>query len=737
MQTTSLATESVPVARPTRGTTSETLASALFFFAQWAFWSARYGDYLFAAQENSIFLYRPEFLTRWASVPSGLMCWASAFLVQFFALPLVGGAILALLGVALQATTARVFRLRGGFLALSFLPSCFQIVSSTWPGYFIFIPYNLPIVFSGFLGALFALAGLAIYRSFGALATRLVFAVLFAGLGYLVFGAWSVVGGILFAIDEGTRLDSRPRKGANRLALGIVLVALAILVPVALWRFWLFPKLQFRNVFSCGIIEDVRYERDSLTALFTYGFARLVPVYLTAVYFVARLVRLSAGRAPSATTRAQRRAEKRARDGEKKDSERGALDERALEKRRAKLVFELLFLVCVATFFLAYHNRAYFDSLKEYRALTKADWETILEIDAKNPKPNTTMVGYRNLALFETGRLSEEAFARPIGYYQTRTLSLEEESKAAGGNPLARIKARLWFWKASTETSAFRAAHELAFCHYGLPNSGARVATDNLVAAEGRAVSFLKTLAFAAVINGEKELARRYLREIEGSIFHKRWARARLAYLETNNFREGAPIVFTDPDYQKREEDARAALQGLPSLGEIADQRGVSLDELKKIDALVSSARDLLPKKSGISNKSHPNLAFLINVVEFDDYEAGSPRKKELALVSALMQKKKDVYLKYIDDYLALNGWSKGGAPRALEEGLAAWRYGEFDEKWNDCEYQFSPYVVEKMTYFIDYTRTFGASTLEQQELLRQTFSGDYVGFAVDDSVYK
>ncbi|MBP5621519.1 MAG: hypothetical protein J6X44_05845, partial [Thermoguttaceae bacterium] len=166
------------------------------------------------------------------------------------------------------------------------------------------------------------------------------------------------------------------------------------------------------------------------------------------------------------------------------------------------------------TFYASYHTRAFFDSLSAYRALLCSDWDRILEIDSKNPHPIGLMVALRNFALFQTDRLTEEAFSRPVGFYQTRTLSLEDEAKALAGNPYFKAKVKLHKTKASSERHAHRAASELLMCYYGLSNVGSRIATDNFVATEDRSVFCLKTLATAAIINGEKELARRYLREI-------------------------------------------------------------------------------------------------------------------------------------------------------------------------------------------------------------------------------
>ena len=346
------------------------------------------------------------------------------------------------------------------------------------------------------------------------------------------------------------------------------------------------------------------------------------------------------------------------------------------------------------------------------------------------------MVALRNFALFQTDRLTEEAFSRPVGFYQTRTLSLEDEAKALAGNPYFKAKVKLHKTKASSERHSHRAASELLMCYYGLSNVGSRIATDNFVATEDRSVFCLKTLATAAIINGEKELARRYLREIAQTLFHMGWAKARLAFLETHDFLKDVRDYNDDSEYLSEELERRKNDTSLLSTAEAASKFGVDVDLLEQIRDLIFQCRALRPFTDEISNKNFPNLTYLIDVVNLDEYDDSPIKKKELILISALMQKKGDFFLEHIDDYLALSGRSQGGAPRAIEQGYATWRYAQYDEKWRECEYQFTPETLENMDGFIEFTKAFGAGP-QQQIILRRYCAGCYWGFAADDATYQ
>lgn len=743
--------------------TPETWASFLLFAALWAFWSLRYGNYLFAAQENCAFLYRWEFLTRWLDVPDGALCWLSAFVIQFFYYPLLGGAILAGLGVAVQRATAKLLGWRGPAYAASFVPVCLITVSMTWPGYFIFIPFNVPLIFSESIAILLTLGVFALYRRIGTYRARLIFALVFAAAGYRFIACWAAIACVLFAIFEAT--DASERNLRQRLVRGGTLLAAAVLIPLALQRFWLFPRLKIYNVFSCGLIEDVRYDRDSLTAFFTYRFAQAVPLYLFVVYYWSRFLALRSSESAKAAAkkreeRLRRREEKRKEkealrrletgkanltnekdvDSKKqKNSDRLSdllLFERAEQKRKTQLLFESLFLLGVVVFFASYHSQSFFLGLEEIRALEDSDWERLLEIDSKIAHPISLTVGMRNLALYKTGRIAEEAFLKPIAGESTLTVDVEDNAKALSGNVFSKFKMQLFRWQTSTEHSCYRSMCELAFAHWGLTNIAARVSTDNLVATEDRSISFDKTLALAAMVNGEKELARRYLRELSQTLFYKKEANACLSYIDSNAFYDGVRDFYNDFDYDAALNKQRGERSG-SALEESAAKYGADLSDVKKIEKLVTSIRKERPTENRVSKKAYPNLTFLMEVVRFDDYDQSSLERKELILIAALLQKKGDVFLAHIDDYLKLKGCEKGGAPRAIEQGYATWRYANFSDDWNKCEYKFTPETLEYMDMFIQYTRQYGASGVAVQATLRHTFTGYYWGYAVDDSTFK
>ena len=721
-------------------TPGETLASALFFVALWLFWGVRFGDYLFTVQENSIFLFTWEYFSRWLQTPDGFLCYVTSFFIQFFYYPLLGGVIVAAFGVAVQRAIARILDWHGAAYVASFIPTCLFTVASTWPGYFIFIPFNVPLVFSGSIALLVSLGVLVLFRSVSSARCRLAFAFAWVIIGYLGFGCWATFACLFCAINELT-LQAKNDGALKRACIwrGVALIAGAIVIPILIQQFWLFPRLKFFNIFTCGLIEDVRYDKDSLTSVFVYGFSALVPLYFMIVFLISRLLlrRTTNASVSRARKRVERGREKS--DSKKANGQGPTLEEleRADAKKRAKLMFELLILLGVATYSATFHTRSFFDCLASCRALGAADWNRILEIDSKYPYPLEHMTGLRNLALFKTGRLAEEAFSRPIAGEATLPVTVADNAKALEGKPYYKFKMKMFQLKRSTERSAYRSMCELSFCHWGLSNDGARISMDNLVATEDRSLSFFRTMAFAATINGEEDLARKYLTEISKTLFYKDWANVRLAYLKSADFYKGLRDFNTDAEYAKEKDLLRAEDNSRPSLAETAERYHVSPDELQRVADLTASAREMRPIRNGKSKQAHPHLTFLKDVVKLEDYDSSSLIRKEVILISALFQKNGDFFLAHVDDYLKLKGCEKGGAPKAIEQGYATWRFSKFREKWTECDYKFTQDTLTNMEGFIAYTQqTYNTSTVAAQATLRESCAGTYWGYAIDNSVF-
>ncbi|MBR5243928.1 MAG: hypothetical protein IKW13_06820 [Thermoguttaceae bacterium] len=751
MKTDKTGQTNAPTNEKGRFPTAETATSGVFFLALWLFWGVRYGDFLFAVQENSFFLFRSDFFANWQEAPGGLLFYLTAFFIQFLYFPLVGGAILAAFGTVLQILTAKAVGLRGAGYALSLIPPCLLAVSATWSGYCVYIPFNNSLVFSGYLGASLALAALLAFRRIASPRLRLAFGLGVVAFGYPGFGFWAAFAGALCAFDELERWKASvlPKKRENgetpatptaaeidaeRSARRLRIVALflgAVVIPLAFYYFVFYSRVKFCNVFLQGLVEDVRYDKKGLLGTFVYGCAALTPIF----YVVARPAVLWRERRGATRPKKAAVAKKSAKASESSDASAVEREERA---RRGRLLAATVVLIGLATFAASYRTNNFFAILKATRALADGDWARILEIESKIAKPNEQCVALRNVALFETGALTEKAFERPIAGISTYDVDQADFEAAARGNSWAKFKFWLNEKKMESERAAVRASQELIFCRYGNTNIAARIATDNFVASEGRAASFYKTLALGAIVNGEDKVARRYLNELAQTLFHRDWARARLAFLDAPQFRDDLRYFGNDAEYLAA---AKARFESAPlraaTLDEAAKRWNVAPETVAAVADDVKKLRWMRPRKNEATLSSYPNLTFLLGVFK-DEYDAAAPETQELLLIAALLQKDGDYFLRNVGKYLAT--CPNGKAPKAIEEGLAAWRLTKFGDAWQTaegCDYPFSPETVAELNGFAGFLKTARSPQApEAQNAIREHCAGLYWGYLADESVF-
>lgn len=152
-------------------------------------------DFLFRAQEQSLFLPTSLFYRTLAIYPGGTLSWLGCFLTQFFYHPALGTAILTGLWAALFALGIWVFRVPPRWRALALIAPAALLAAIVQTGYFIFYAKLQGYLFVPTLGMLFSLLAAAGWRllppRYG---LRPMWMTLWACAGYPLLGAWSFLG---------------------------------------------------------------------------------------------------------------------------------------------------------------------------------------------------------------------------------------------------------------------------------------------------------------------------------------------------------------------------------------------------------------------------------------------------------------------------------------------------------------------------------------------------------------
>lgn len=108
----------------------------LFFLSMWILLGWYYGDTMYIAQQNSFFSTQPPLMDFIISHrPYGYLWWLGRAMLQLFHFPILGSAVTALMLTFISALTGYVFRLKGKFLIIQYLPSFLWTIHLFYKGF--------------------------------------------------------------------------------------------------------------------------------------------------------------------------------------------------------------------------------------------------------------------------------------------------------------------------------------------------------------------------------------------------------------------------------------------------------------------------------------------------------------------------------------------------------------------------------------------------------------------------
>ena len=443
------------------------------------------GDFLWKMQEQNLFLCTWLFFREQMVVPGGLLTWAGTFFTQFLYHPWMGVTMLAAWWMLLTWLLQRTFHLDGWRALLTVIPVLFILVTIVGMGYWIYILKLRGHFFLTTIGATAVTALLwALRKSVdgkhrplqGTKAEPLlpVVAVMLAcAVGYPLLGIYGLAATWVFSIWI-WRLE--PRRG-RALATSAAGVASVIIVPL----------LCYRNVFYQTNIDNIYFAALPLYFIREEYQEYYVPFYLLLLFFVLMAAlpqaRLSGGK-PSADAPAG------------KDRKGGkATTRHALWEALA--VGSLLLAAIAYTVCYWDRDENFHHELAMQHSIEQLDWEGVLrEAAAQEDEPTRAIVMMRNIALARLGRQGDEMYRYKNG------------SKR---------------YDAPFDMRMMLVNGPLVYYHYGLVNGCYRLNMEMGVEYDWRA-GHLKDLARCAVLNGEWQLARKFIGLLKQTIFFAEWA---------------------------------------------------------------------------------------------------------------------------------------------------------------------------------------------------------------------
>ncbi len=408
---------------------------AFFLFAVYIVYINQ--EVFYTAHDRSEFLFGEPFFNTLMSKPFGLMQYVGAWLTQFFYHPALGSVILVTIWVFIFFVGAKAFRLQGSASALMLLPVACLLVSVVDLGYWIYISTIRGYWFSQSVGYFIMLLLLWVARS---IPRKFYFVwYVFGVCIYPVLGWYALLFMLCLALTE---------KITWRELVGIVL----LLFTASIWHTQLYTNLKIDDVVLAGM---PRFETPSDNGpRLSYPFWLLGAVSL----FIS-------------------------------------LCSKFLTKWFVPVLCATLGVFY--TYSQMYYDQNYIDEMRMVRNASNDNWKEVLSIAADNPKPTTTIVMLKNVALMNEGGLLDSSFKKGNIGYPINTPD-------------------------TIHVSFLDIVSPLVYYNYGLINEGIRLNYEKAIQV-GFSPFYMKMLSRCNLAKRDKSLLDRYTSLLHHLLFYKNW----------------------------------------------------------------------------------------------------------------------------------------------------------------------------------------------------------------------
>lgn len=311
-----------------------------------------------------------SFIADMVSMPCGFVGYIASMMQSCFAMPWLGALLLTLLLVALAESMRRVFKVSAAWSGLCLVPSFMLILNYTEVGYMLWLVKTPALAFTMPLGMLISIGLTATAMVFHKLWIKLVLIVLYATVGYWLFGLFGLLA-CLFVVLPIIAEAIRTRQWKHlSIILGILLLALVL--PRVMYGQGLFT-MRVQDIYVAGLPDYIWNDAERY-------------LYYPALVAIAFCLLLS-------TTL-------------------------FTQKNIVCLIVSLIGMIVAAIclFNYTYRDSNFFDTLEQKQALEQGDYERVLDIarTAETP-PTRIQVMLTREALWQAGQAGDKMFAYPDG----------------------------------------------------------------------------------------------------------------------------------------------------------------------------------------------------------------------------------------------------------------------------------------------------------------------------------
>lgn len=311
-----------------------------------------------------------SFIADMMSMPCGFVGYIASMMQSCFAMPWLGALLLTLLLVALAESMRRVFKVSAAWSGLCLVPSFMLILNYTEVGYMLWLVKTPALAFTMPLGMLISIGLTATALVFHKLWIKLVLIVLYATVGYWLFGLFGLLACLFVVLPIITEAIRTRQWKHLSIILGILLLALVL--PRVMYGQGLFT-MRVQDIYVAGLPDYIWNDAERY-------------LYYPALVAIAFCLLLS-------TTL-------------------------FTQKNIVCLIVSLIGMIVAAIclFNYTYRDSNFFDTLEQKQALEQGDYERVLDIarTAETP-PTRIQVMLTREALWQTGQAGDKIFAYPDG----------------------------------------------------------------------------------------------------------------------------------------------------------------------------------------------------------------------------------------------------------------------------------------------------------------------------------
>lgn len=311
-----------------------------------------------------------SFIADMMSMPCGFVGYIASMMQSCFAMPWLGALLLTLLLVALAESMRRVFKVSAAWSGLCLVPSFMLILNYTEVGYMLWLVKTPALAFTMPLGMLISIGLTATAMVFHKLWIKLVLIVLYATVGYWLFGLFGLLA-CLFVVLPIIAEAIRTRQWKHlSIILGILLLALVL--PRVMYGQGLFA-MRVQDIYVAGLPDYIWNDAERylyFPALVAIAFCLLLSTTLFTQKNIVCLI--------------------------------------------VSLVGMIVAAICLFNY--TYRDSNFFDTLEQKQALEQGNYERVLDIarTAETP-PTRIQVMLTREALWQTGQAGDKMFAYPDG----------------------------------------------------------------------------------------------------------------------------------------------------------------------------------------------------------------------------------------------------------------------------------------------------------------------------------